>query len=42
LEADVIRPLNYVNGRVLWNEGEDELIEFADNNFVEANINFFN
>ncbi|WP_196817207.1 hypothetical protein [Candidatus Nitrosocosmicus oleophilus] len=36
------KTLNNINGIVLWNDGEDESIEFDDNNFVEANINFFN
>jgi hypothetical protein len=36
------KTLNNVNGIGLWNDDEDEPIEFADNNFVEANINFFN
>jgi hypothetical protein len=36
------KTLNNVNGIVLWNDDEDESIAFADNNFVEANINFFN
>ncbi|MDN5845417.1 MAG: hypothetical protein L0H53_03990, partial [Candidatus Nitrosocosmicus sp.] len=42
LDTGEIKTLNNVNGIVLWNDGEDEPIEFADNNFVEANINFFN
>jgi hypothetical protein len=36
------KTLNNVNGIVLWSDGEDEPIKFADNDFVEANINFFN
>ncbi|HTH22536.1 MAG TPA: hypothetical protein VL854_09990, partial [Nitrososphaeraceae archaeon] len=36
------KTLNNVNGIVLWNDGEDESIEFDEDNFVEANINFFN
>ena len=36
------KTLNNVNGIVLWNHGEDEPISCAANNFVEANINFFN
>jgi hypothetical protein len=42
LDTDETKTLNNVNGIVLWNDDEDESIEFADNNFVEANINFFN
>ena len=42
LDTGETKTLNNVNGIVLWNDGEDEPIEFADNNFVEANINFFN
>jgi hypothetical protein len=42
LETGELKTLNNVNGIVLWNDDEDEPIEFADNNFVEANINFFN
>jgi len=42
LETGDLKTLNNVNGIVLWNDDEDEPIEFADNNFVEANINFFN
>ena len=42
LDTGKTKTLNNVNGIVLWNDGEDEPIEFADNNFVEANINFFN
>ena len=36
------KTLNNVNGIVLWNDDEDEPIEFTDNNFVKADINFFN
>ena len=42
LETGELKTLNNVNGIVLWNDDEDEPIEFSDNNFVEANINFFN
>jgi hypothetical protein len=42
LDTGETKTLNNVNGIVLWNDGEDKSIEFADNNFVEANINFFN
>ena len=42
LDSSETKTLNNVNGIVLWNNDEDEPIEFADNNFVEANINFFN
>ena len=42
LDTGETKTLNNVNGIVLWNDGEDEPIEFAENNFVEANINFFN
>ena len=42
LDTGETKTLNNVNGIVLWNDDEDEPIEFADNNFVEANINFFN
>ena len=42
LDTGETKTLNNVNGIVLWNNDEDEPIEFADNNFVEANINFFN
>ena len=42
LDTGELKTLNNVNGIVLWNDDEDEPIEFADNNFVEANINFFN
>jgi hypothetical protein len=42
LESGKIKTLNNVNGIVLWNDDEDEPIEFADNKFVETNINFFN
>jgi hypothetical protein len=42
LDTGETKTLNNVNGIVLWNHDEDEPIEFADNNFVEANINFFN
>jgi len=41
LDTGETKTLNNVNGIVLWNDDEDESIEFADNNFVEANINFF-
>jgi hypothetical protein len=42
LDTGETKTLNNVNGIVLWNSDEDESIEFGDNNFVEANINFFN
>ncbi|MGD9534632.1 MAG: hypothetical protein AB7V56_12810 [Candidatus Nitrosocosmicus sp.] len=42
VDTSETKTLNNVNGIVLWNDDEDESIEFADNNFVEANINFFN
>ena len=42
LDTGETKTLNNVNGIVLWNDDEDEPIEFPDNNFVEANINFFN
>ncbi len=42
LDTGETKTLNNVNGIVLWNDDEDEPIEFADNNFVEADINFFN
>ncbi len=42
LDTGELKTLNNVNGIVLWNDDEDEPIEFADNNFVEANIDFFN
>jgi hypothetical protein len=42
LDTGETKTLNNVNGIVLWNDGEDESIEFAENNFVEAYINFFN
>ena len=42
LDTGETKTLNNVNGIVLWNNDEDESIKFADNNFVEANINFFN
>ena len=42
LETGETKTLNKVNRIVLWNNDKDEPIEFADNNFVEANINFFN
>jgi hypothetical protein len=42
LDTGETKTLNNVNGVVLWNDDEDEPIEFADNNFVEADINFFN
>ena len=42
LDTGETKTLNNVNGIVLWNEGENGPIDFADNNFVEANINFFN
>jgi hypothetical protein len=42
LDTGELKTLNNVNGIVLWNDDEDEPIEFADNNFVEANIHFFN
>ena len=42
LDIGELKTLNNVNGIVLWNNGEDEPIEFDDNNLVEANINFFN
>ena len=42
LDTGEIKTLNNVNGIILWNDDEDEPIEFADNNFVETNINFFN
>jgi hypothetical protein len=42
LDTEETKTLNNVHGIVLWNDDEDESIEFADNNFVEANINFFN
>lgn len=38
LDSGEAKTLNNVNGIVLWNDNEDEPIEFADNNFVEANI----
>ena len=42
LDTGETKTLNNVNGIVLWNDDEDEPIEFPDNNFVGANINFFN
>ncbi len=42
LDTGETKTLNNVNGIVLWNDDEDEPIKFPDNNFVEANINFFN
>jgi hypothetical protein len=42
LNTGETKTLNNVDGIVLWNNDEDEPIEFADNNFVEADINFFN
>jgi hypothetical protein len=42
LDTGETKTLNNVNGIVLWNDDEDEPIEFNENNFVESNINFFN
>ncbi len=42
LDTGETKTLNNVNGIVLWNDDGDEPIEFANNNFVEADINFFN
>ena len=42
LDTGETKTLNNVNGIVLWNNDEDEPIEFADNNFVEGDFNFFN
>ena len=42
LDTGETKTLNNVNGIVLWNDGEDESIEFDEDNYVEANINFFN
>ena len=39
LDTGETKTLNNVNGILLWNDDEDEPIEFPDNNFVEANIN---
>lgn len=36
------KPLINADGIVLWNDGDDEQIEFDDDNSVEANSNFFN
>jgi hypothetical protein len=42
LDSDETKTLNNVNGIVLWNNNEGEAINLGDNNFVEANIHFFN
>ena len=42
LDTGEPKTLNNINGIVLWNDDEDEPIVFNENNFVEANINFFN
>jgi hypothetical protein len=42
LDTGETKTLNNVNGIVLWNNDEDESIEFAENVFVEAYINSFN
>jgi len=42
LDSDETKTLNNVNGIVLWNNNEGEAINLRDNNFVEANIHFFN
>ena len=42
LDFSETKTVNNVNGIVLWNNDEDEPIEFSDNNFVEGDINFFN
>ena len=41
LDTGKTKTLKNVNGIILWNDNEDEPIEFAENNFVESNINFF-
>jgi hypothetical protein len=38
LDTGETKTLNNVNGIVLWNNDEDEPIEFADNNYVEATL----